>query len=62
MLIAPANPPLLAKVIVDDTEPPGPVRSVTGFGDIMKSGGTGFVTVMLWLVETVVPVESCNVN
>lgn len=53
---------MLAKVIVDDTEPPGAVRSVTGFGDMVKSGGTGFVTVMLWLVETVVPVESCNVN
>ena len=46
-LIAPANPPLLVNVIVDDPEPPGIIRKAEGLDEMAKSGGTGCVTVTL---------------
>ncbi len=60
--MAPANPPLLANVIVDDPEPPGVICKAAGLDEMAKSGGTGCVTVMLWLVDAVAPAESRTVS
>ena len=61
-LIDPANPPLLANVIVDDPELPGIICNVDGLDEIVKSGGAGCVTLMLRLVDALVPAESWIVN
>lgn len=61
-LTVPANPPLLANVIVDDPEPPRTICKDEGLDEMVKSGGTGCVTVMLWLVDAFVPVASRTVS
>ena len=61
-LIVPANPPVLANVIVDDPEPPRVICNVDGLDEIVKSGGADCVTVTLWLVDALVPAESWIVS
>src|SRR5689334_9780336 len=61
-LIVPANPPLLDNVIVDDPEPPSIICKDEGLDEMVKSGGAGCVTVMLWLVEAFAPAESWIVS
>lgn len=61
-LTVPANPPVLASVMVDDPEPPRIILKVDGADERVKSVGAGCVTVMLWPFDAFAPVESLTVN